>query len=325
MTLSLIFATLVRMPELGTTSPGRKKFRPFRIYSEQEAKSIRRRKRAFVGFVASVVIMVVAAYGYFYYNSFFEHTTDARIATHSSPLLSKVSGKVEKVFVKETQVVKAGDSLLQIDSKEFQSTLAQRERELARSEDQLAGGKVHLNRLQEAKASGNDAAREKYEGAYAWYVRLQTKTRELRESVVEAQTQLKATLITAPSDGHIGKKMADAGTQVTAGQPVIQFVGVGQPWLIANFKAQQLEKMKVGQSASVSVTELGRKFVGKVESIPPRPETQGVKTPLEKFAARFIKGGAVFPVRIEFDTKSVGKDINRLVNDSQAEVKVYIK
>ena len=311
------------MPELGTSS-SRKKFRPFRIYSEQEAKSARRKKRAFVVLVAGIVISIAAAYGYSYYNSFFESTKDAQVATNSSSLVSKVNGKVAKVLVTDSQSVKAGDPLVQIEQQEFERTLEQRQRELDKSEDRLAGGKVHLERLREASGD-SDAARKQYDDARAWYLRQQSKTQELRDGVAEAKGQLKDTVIVAPADGHVAQKTVNVGSVVTAGQPVVHFVGVGMPWLVANFKEQQLEKMKIGQRAEIVVPSVGKRFIGQVESVPARSDTPLAKTKLEEFIGRFVKSGAPVSVRIGFDAKSVSKDLNRLVNGSPAELKVYIK
>lgn len=319
------FATLVRMPELESSPRPQKKFRPFRMYSEQEARSMRRKKRAFAALVGAIVIAAVVAYAYSYYNSFFESTKEAQLATQSVPMRAMVNGKVVKIFVKETQLVKAGDPLVQIDPDEFQRTLDQRQRELDKSEDRLAGGKIHLDRLQKSLAESGDAGREKYEGARSWYVRLQGKTQELRASVAEAREQLKATLIISPGDGHIAQKAVEVGTVVSIGQQLVNVVGVGLPWVIANFKESQIEKMVVGQPADIFVKSLNKIFVGKVENISRAPNTLAAKTSLEQTIGRFIKSGAAVPVRIGFDAKGVERDINRLVNGASTEVKVYIK
>ncbi|MEW6055480.1 MAG: efflux RND transporter periplasmic adaptor subunit [Bdellovibrionota bacterium] len=321
--LSLVFASLVRMPEIHTSTP-RKKFRPYRFISEQEAKSIRRRRRMIMALVAGVLFLAAAAYGYLRYSSFFEKTASARLATRAISLTAKVNGKVQKVWVKETDEVKAGEPLVQIDPGEFQAELEQRQQELKKREDQLAGGKVHLSRLEE-KAGSSDEARKQYEDARSWYLRQQTKTQELRAGVAEAKEELDATLIKAPADGHIAKTKVDVGSPVSTEQPLLEFVGVGLPWLIADFREVQLEKMKVGQRAEITVDGINKTFNGKVESLPEVQASQTPQSKIGKLVARYWGDGARKSVRISFDAKSVENDINRMVNGASAEAKVYIK
>jgi membrane fusion protein (multidrug efflux system) len=314
------------MPELGAPLRPQKKFRPYRLVTEQEAKRERRIRRAFATFVLAMIALAAAAYAYVYYNSFFEQTEQAQLATQTLPLTAKVSGKVTKVFVKETQVVKTGDPLVQIDPGELQATLNQRQQELVRSDDRLAGGKIHLERLQKAANESSDpAARKRYDEARSWFIRQQSKNQELRQRVAEAQEKVNATIAIAPGDGHIAAKLVDVGATVTEGQRLVEFVGSAKPWLVANFKEAQLEKIKVGQRAEISVPGLNKTFTGKVESMPPVQGTSTPKSDIEKVIAFFTKTGTRVPVRIAFDPKSIERDANKLVNGSSAEVKVYIK
>lgn len=273
----------------------------------------------------TVCLLAAAAYAYVYYNSFFERTSDAHVVTQSTSLNSKVSGKVAKMLVKETQVVKAGDPLVQIDPKQFQAELDQKQAELDRAEERLTGGRIYLERLQKSAAEGGDVEKQKYDGARKWYYHIQGKTQELRDGVAAARARVKATTVLAPADGHVAKKMVDAGATVTEGQPLIEFVGAVQPWLIANFKEIQLEKMQLGQRVSIRVPGVEHSFVGKVESLPAKPQAAVAPTRVEKLLGLVSKTAPRVSVRIAFDPKSVQRDVNRLTNDAPADVKVYIK
>lgn len=302
----------------------RKKFRPFRLYSEEELRSARLRRKALTAFTGAVAALAVAAIGFVYYSSFFEKTSSAQLATQSAALSSKVGGKIAKILVKETQVVKAGDVLMQLDSKEFQAVLDERKRELSKHEDQLEGGKIHLGRLAQ-KAADGESAQKQYADAKAWWLRLQAKVQKMREGVAEAQTQLDSTKIVAPANGHVARKLVDVGADVSAGQPVFHFVGVGMPWLVANFKDHQLEKMKIGQKTEIIVPSTGKVYVGRVESLPPVASQGEPETLVLKIIKTFMQQGKDVSVKIALDEKSVAKDVTRLMNGSPAEVKVYLK
>lgn len=277
--------------------------------------------------VLTVLALTVAAVGYVYYNSFFEKTEVARVGTNSAPLTAKVGGKVAKVFVRGTQTVKAGEPIAQLDQREHQAALEQRQRELARNEEQIAGGRVYLERLQKKAAeTGDEAARKQYEDARAWHGRLQGKTATLRAAVSEAQARLDATTITAPGNGQISKRSIEVGQEVTPGQSIANFAEIGRPWLIAEFRPEQVAKMAVGQRARIEVAGLHHSFEGKVELLPNVPATEPA-SPWRKLLGLVTPGGgeARVPVRIAFNSESLGRDAARLVNGAAAEVKVYVK
>lgn len=302
----------------------RKKFRPFRLYSEEELRSARRRRKALTTLTGAIIAFAIVATGYVYYSSYFEKTSNAQLATQSSPLKFRVDGKVSKILVKETQVVKAGDVLMQLDSREFQAALDEKKRELDKHEKQLEGGRIYLGRLAE-KAGDGEEAKKKLDGARAWWLRLQAKVQTLREETAQAQANLNATKIVAPADGHVSQKLVEAGAEVSAGQPVLHFVGVGLPWLVANFKDHQLQKMKVGQKTEVVVPSTGKIYVGRIESLPPVAAEPEPETQVLKVIKTLMNAGQDIPVKIALDEKSVAKDVNRLMNGSPAEVKVYVK
>lgn len=275
--------------------------------------------------VLGVIALAIGAYGYLWYHSFFEQSAAARIATQSASLKAGVAGKVSKVFVKETQTVKAGDPLVQIDPGDIQSRLNQQQQELARTEDRLKGGQIYLTKMRESLSAGDQAAQEKYKGARNWYYKLQAKTQELRNEVARTQAELKSTLLTAPADGHVAKTLVQPGRTVASGEALLSFVGNQPPWIEASFKEQQLEKMRPGQRVEISVPQLGKTYAGTVQTMPPVPENIGERSKLEKLIAKFMKSGTQVPVRIAFDPTTVKTDVNKLTDGTEASARVYIK
>lgn len=290
---------------------------------------MRRRRRMLAALVLTILCVAAGAYGYIYYNSFFERSQNAHVEARSTEVKTQVNGKITKVFVKETQVVKAGDPLMQLDPKEFQATFDERNRELEKSEQRLAGGKAQLARMEQKLAeTGDEALRKQYNDARAWYARSQNKAQKLRESVTEARTALNATLVTAPMSGHIAQKRVDVGIKVAEGEPVADIVGEEKPWVVANFKEVQMDKIQAGQKAEIIVPKIHRAFTGRVERLPIRSDggQAAPKTPLQKLIARyFTQNASLTPVRIAFDSSSLGSDSNRLANGAEAQVKVFVK
>jgi membrane fusion protein (multidrug efflux system) len=74
---------------------------------------------------AAVVVTVIAAgIYYFAFVAPFESTDDAFIDAHVTTVAPQVAGRVERVLVKDDQLVNAGDVLLQMDARDYESKLA---------------------------------------------------------------------------------------------------------------------------------------------------------------------------------------------------------
>ncbi|MBI3541945.1 MAG: biotin/lipoyl-binding protein [Deltaproteobacteria bacterium] len=276
--------------------------------------------------VLALVALAAAAAGYVYYHSYFEQTGDARVVTQATRPQARLAGKVMKVFVRDADVVKAGQPLIQLDPSGYRAAYEQRENELARSEKQLEGGRVYLARLRDAIEGGGDAARKKYEGGLKWFRSLEAKTQKQRLLAAEAQAQLKSTLVTAPGDGHVARSLVQPGAQVAVGQPLIELAGNAPPSVVAMFPASRLEKMKAGGRAVVFVPSLGKTFEGSVESLP--TVSSGLRPPdslIERVFSRLAKGAKQEAVTIVLDPVSIAGDLNRFTDGAAAEVKVYVK
>src|SRR5882672_10593433 len=66
-----------------------------------------------------------------------EETDDAQVEANISPVIPRISGYVAKVFVKDNQQVKKGDTLLIIDNRDLKIKLDQAEAALATAESNL--------------------------------------------------------------------------------------------------------------------------------------------------------------------------------------------
>ena len=232
---------------------------------------------------------------------------------------------MSKVLVTPAQVVKAGEPLIQLDEKALQATLEERQGELDRNVGHVTGGRAYLDHLQKNLASGGDAAKKKYEDSRNWLAKIEAKTPQLRARVEDAKRQLKESAVRAPADGHIAKVMVSPGVAVVSGQPLVEFVGVEQPRVIADFKVSQLERMRIGQKVTIDVKGIDRTFIGTLESMPESHEIPSPKTAFERLLDTLTKKQPRVPLRIAFDPESLEPDVNRLIPDAPAQVKVYIK
>lgn len=88
-----------------------------------------------------------------------------------------------------------------------------------------------------------------------------------------AETRLSQSMLLSPLAGLVLAKHAEAGEMLAPGAPVITVGKMDEPWLRAYIPETELGRVKVGQSASVTVDGWpGRTFAGKISFISPEAE-----------------------------------------------------
>lgn len=121
----------------------------------------------------------------------------------------------------------------------------------------------------------------------------------------DAKLQLSYTIIKAPVSGRIGRKSVEAGQRVQIGQPLMAIVE-DQPWVVANFKETQLQKMRTGQSVEVEIDTFSKhKFHGHVDSLAPGSGNEFALLPPDNATGNFTKIVQRIPVKIVLDRDSV--------------------
>ncbi|MDB5651819.1 MAG: Membrane fusion protein multidrug efflux system [Hyphomicrobiales bacterium] len=117
-----------------------------------------------------------------------------------------------------------------------------------------------------------------------------------------ARLNLDYTSVTSPLDGFVGNRAARAGSYVAAGNYLLSVVPTRGLWIDANFKEDQLRRMKVGQvvtiSADVSPDHVLR---GRVASVAPATGAVFSVIPAENATGNFTKIVQRVPVRIVLD------------------------
>ena len=116
----------------------------------------------------------------------------------------------------------------------------------------------------------------------------------------QAALNLSYTKIVAPVDGIIGKKSAQPGQRIAAGQQLMALVPLGDIWATANFKETQLKQMRPGQPVTIHVDAFDRDYDGTVENIAGASGARYSLLPPENATGNYVKVVQRVPVRILF-------------------------
>jgi membrane fusion protein (multidrug efflux system) len=127
-----------------------------------------------------------------------------------------------------------------------------------------------------------------------------------------AQLNLGYTELRAPMDGVIGNRSAQVGAYASIGAQLISLVPAHGLWIDANFKENQLGRMRPGSPAVVQVDLLsGQTLRGHVASIAPATGAQFSILPPENATGNFTKIVQRVAVRIVLDNESAALGLLR--------------
>jgi membrane fusion protein (multidrug efflux system) len=195
------------------------------------------------------------------------------------------------------QVAVAGQAAAQEQVRQAQAQLAAAQQDVARTEALLTSSQGGLQSAQAARLETRVRAGQ--------FATAQAAVAQATAALEDAKLQLSYTIIKAPVSGRIGKKSVEAGQRVQIGQPLMAIVE-DRPWIVANFKETQLEKMRTGQHAEVEIdTFPNRKFHGHVDSLAPGSGNEFALLPPDNATGNFTKIVQRIPVKIVLDQDSV--------------------
>lgn len=108
--------------------------------------------------IFAVLILLGATYGIYKYMHSLAHesTDDAQIEKNMNPIIPRVAGYVSKVFVKDNDFVKKGDTLFTIDNRDYLVKIEEAKAALISSEGSFEASKADIGTAQ-ANVSVSDA------------------------------------------------------------------------------------------------------------------------------------------------------------------------
>jgi membrane fusion protein (multidrug efflux system) len=130
--------------------------------------------------------------------------------------------------------------------------------------------------------------------------------RELQ--LARAELNLSYTVICSPVTGIVGKRRVEAGQNVNIGQELLDVLPLDDVWVTANFKENQLVRLRPGQPVEVNVDAYGRKWKGRITNLGGGTASVFGLSP-ENANGNYVKVVERVPVRIDFD-RTPGQEFN---------------
>lgn len=106
-------------------------------------------KKSSKAFIVILILLVAGGVWFgvtkYVHSQHHEETDDAQIEANISPVIPRVAGYVEEVRVKDNEMVRKGDTLLILDSRDLQLKVQQAEAALATAQSNLGAAKASTN------------------------------------------------------------------------------------------------------------------------------------------------------------------------------------
>ena len=182
--------------------------------------------------------------------------------------------------------------------------------EFSHATDQLSSAKSAYT----AAKSALDAAREQLgsnqsqtEGTtVADHPNVQRAAAKVREAWLAVQRAD----VPAPVSGTVARRSVQVGQRVQAGVALMSVVPLDSAWVDANFKEGQLERLRIGQPATLEADVYGKYVVfhGKVEGLGAGTGAAFSLLPAQNATGNWIKVVQRVPVRISLDPKEIAQN-----------------
>jgi multidrug efflux system membrane fusion protein len=134
---------------------------------------------------------------------------------YTTTLISQVTGVISGVYYREGQLVRRGETMIQIDPRPYQANVLTAQGNLERDTNLLAQAEMDLKRYQDAWAR-NAIPKQTLEDQEKLVLQDQGVVKADQGTLQYDQTQLAFTHITSPINGRVGLRLVDPGNLAVA-------------------------------------------------------------------------------------------------------------
>lgn len=289
--------------------------------------------------IPALLILILGSAGLWYWFTRihgYVSTDDASIEGFQSTVSSKVLGRVSRLWARESQKVKAGQLLAELDGGDLRAQQEQDQAALAGFRENVNLALVNLKKAQtdferaDAQFTKTFISRQEYDNArhaldtakanYAINLAA-VKTSQAKLGV--DQTNLKNLRILTPLSGVVSKRWVLTGDVVQPGQSIFTLYDLQHVWITANFEETKLNAIRVGEPVEITVDAYPQsRFHGKVKQIGVNTAAQFSLIGPNNASGNFTKVTQRVPVKISVENTA---GLKPLLPGMSVEVRVKVK
>ena len=229
---------------------------------------------------------------------------------------TKISGRVDEIFIKEGQNVELGERLAMIYSKQSAALFEAAEARLKEADANLNLAKIEFERY-ERLFKANAVAKMEYDHVENSFIRAREEAIAAQKEVDKTGADVEDTKIVAPLSGTVVTKIVRKGEVIAAGTPIATIINMDDLYLKVFLTTETAGKVSLGDEARIYPDALPGKpfdayveFIGeKAEFTPKNVETKSqraklvfeIKLKIVDNKARMLKPGMPCEAVIKID------------------------
>ena len=178
----------------------------------------------------------------------------------------RLDGQLEAFEIQVGDRVEAGQPLAWLDATDIELQRDQAEASLAAARAAAVNAEAEWQRARRLYEAGSAPARQ-LDGARAQVESARAQQRSAERQVALAQRQLGFAELNAPGECRVAQRLAEAGENVGAGQPVLVLACGERMEVRAALSEDMLERVEEGDRVEVDLPLLGLTLPGRVSEI----------------------------------------------------------
>ena len=209
-------------------------------------------------------------------------------ADQKAIISARLTAKVAEVLVNVGSVVKQGDVLMRLESRDLDARVKQTEQALSSAQAILNAARKEYRRVKEL-VSKKLLSQSQFDKAESDLKTAQASFKQAEAAVVEAETTFGFSMITAPFDGLITQKNANMGDTASPGMQLLSMYNPEKLQLQVNISEAQIRDVHLGSSLAYRLPTYDIEGKGNVVEISPAADNSSRS----------------FVVKLEMDTTSL--------------------
>src|SRR5262252_1686886 len=266
----------------------------------------RRRLRIFPLLITLVVVAVAVGLGRAMWEAYMgaPWTRDGTVRAYVVTMAPQVAGQIVELPVADNQFVHKGDLLMVIDPTNYRIAVSLAEAAVQQAQANAQNAAREAKRRQELTTLAVTVEEKQTFATTA--LATQAQLQQAQANLDQARVNLERTQIRSPVNGWVTNLLAQLGDYANVGQNEISVVDADSFWVDGYFEETNLERIQVGDPASVKLMGYNQIVRGHVDSIArainvanAQPNGQGLANVNPIFT--WVRLAQRIPVRVHID------------------------
>jgi multidrug resistance efflux pump len=266
----------------------------------------RRRLRIFPLLITLTAVALAAFLGWAMWDAYMRApwTRDGTVRIYVVTIAPEVAGRIVELPIADNQFVHKGDPLMIIDPTNYKIAVSMAEAAVQQAQVTAQNSAREAKRRRELTTLAVTVEEQQTFESNA--VAAQAQYQQASANLDQARVNLKRTEIRSPVNGWVTNLLAQLGDYANVGQSEISLVDADSFWVDGYFEETRLDRIRIGDPASIKLMGYSQILRGHVGSIArainvanAQPNGQGLATVNPIFT--WVRLAQRIPVRIHID------------------------